>query len=128
MKALKYSSILNQSINNLNLRITYLISNINYQINDSAKKTMSPFLMNLKSLRKIHFKFFALKLENKLFFHTSSLNSLFTWITFSLSGICLKYYILFAKTFKRKKLKMKKHKFWKKHKLIKNKNKQNLRK
>lgn len=38
----------------------------------------------------------------------------------------MSYFILMCKTFKRKKIKMKKHKFWKKWKAKRNTNKKNL--
>jgi len=43
-------------------------------------------------------------------------------------SLFLNWYVLLTTTFKRKKIKMKKHKFWKKYKLIKNSNRSNLKK
>jgi len=49
-------------------------------------------------------------------------------ITHPFKSVFMNWFILFIKTFVRKKLKMKKHKFWKKYKLIKNSNRKNLKK
>lgn len=64
---------------------------------------------------------------NKTIVSTTPFKTSFYFMN-SINQLLMNLYILFITTHKRKKIKMKKHKFWKKWKLIRNKSKENLKK